>query len=224
MKNFYINRRSFIVASSFSFLGYNAYARGEFADKLTITPASTEGPFHPDKLPLDTDNDLLIINDNITPAVGEITHLSGHVLTSAGTPISNALVEIWQVDGQGIYFHSKEPKLKKKDSNFQSYGRFSTNQKGEYYFRTVKPVPYGTRFFRTPHIHFKISHRSKHLLTTQMYIKGHKQNAKDFLYNKIKSERQKENVTRDFKAIPNSKLNELTVNFDIILGYTPKDI
>ena len=44
------------------------------------TPAQTEGPFYPDKLPLDTDNDLLIINDDLTPAVGEITYLSGQVL------------------------------------------------------------------------------------------------------------------------------------------------
>lgn len=36
----------------------------------------TEGPFYPDKMPLDTDNDLLIVNDSITPAVGEVTYVS----------------------------------------------------------------------------------------------------------------------------------------------------
>ena len=54
---------------------------GLFAEMLTATAPFTEGPFYPDKLPLDTDNDLLVINDSITPAVGEITHLSGRVLT-----------------------------------------------------------------------------------------------------------------------------------------------
>ena len=43
------------------------------------TARQAEGPFYPDKLPLDTDNDLLIVNDVITPAVGEITHLSGRI-------------------------------------------------------------------------------------------------------------------------------------------------
>ena len=36
---------------------------GLFAE-LIQTPAQTEGPFYPDKLPLDTDNDLLVINDS----------------------------------------------------------------------------------------------------------------------------------------------------------------
>jgi hypothetical protein len=48
-------------------------ARGLFADELVRTPSQMEGPFYPNKLPLDTDNDLLVINDGITPAVGEVT-------------------------------------------------------------------------------------------------------------------------------------------------------
>ena len=65
-----------------------------------------EGPFYPDKLPLDTDNDLLIINDGITPAVGEITHLTGRILDAKGNPVRNALVEIWQCDSNGAYLHT----------------------------------------------------------------------------------------------------------------------
>src|SRR5262249_59625994 len=61
--------------------------RGLFAEELIRTPPLTEGPYYPDRLPLDTDNDLLVINDNITPAVGEITHLSGRVLEPSGRPV-----------------------------------------------------------------------------------------------------------------------------------------
>ena len=64
---------------------------GAYADELTRTPEQTEGPFFPDRLPLDTDNDLLIVNDGITPAVGEVTWLSGRVLDARGEPIRNAL-------------------------------------------------------------------------------------------------------------------------------------
>ena len=46
-----------------------------WAQSLIATPAQTEGPFYPDKLPLDQDNDLLIIDGHKTPAAGEITHL-----------------------------------------------------------------------------------------------------------------------------------------------------
>src|SRR5881394_791076 len=79
---------------------------GAFAEELVRTPAQTEGPFYPDHLPLDTDNDLIVINDSITPAVGEITHLSGRLLDSRGEPLRNVLVEIWQVDSNGAYLHS----------------------------------------------------------------------------------------------------------------------
>ena len=70
-------------------------------------------------MPLDTDNDLLIINDSITPSVGEITHLGGRILDLSGNPIRNALVEIWQVDSEGSYLHTKGATNDRRDKNFQ---------------------------------------------------------------------------------------------------------
>src|SRR5213593_4730076 len=100
---------------------------GLFAEELTRTPRQTEGPFYPDKLPLDTDNDLLIINDSITSAVGEVTHLSGRILDKRGDPIRNAVVEIWQCDNNGVYLHAGNfGGHTKQDKNFQGFGRFLT--------------------------------------------------------------------------------------------------
>src|SRR3954466_9232275 len=96
--------------------------RGLLAELLTQTPSQTEGPFYPDHLPLDTDNDLIIVNDSITPAIGEVTYLSGRILDSRGEPLRNALVEIWQVDGHGVYLNSKDQHAK-RDANFQGFGR-----------------------------------------------------------------------------------------------------
>src|SRR6267154_3266207 len=115
---------------------------GAFAEELTRTASVEEGPFYPTKLPLDTDNDLLIINDSITPAIGEVTHLSGRLLDSRGAPLKNALIEIWQVDSKGIYLRARGPDPTKYDSNFQGFGRFLTSSTGEYYFRTIKPSGY----------------------------------------------------------------------------------
>ncbi len=133
------SRRGFLGALA---LGASAFtARGAFADELERTPRIQEGPFYPTKLPLDTDNDLLIINDAITPAVGEITHLSGKVLDTKGDPIRNAIVEVWQCDRDGMYLRAHVENGAKFDTNFQGFGRFLTGSTGEYYFRTIKPCP-----------------------------------------------------------------------------------
>ena len=124
---------------------------------------------HGRHLPLDTDNDLLVINDSITPAVGQITHLAGRIFGPTGQAIRNAIVEIWQVDKNGAYLHSKSGNREKRDPNFQGFGRFLTGSTGEYLFRTIKPVPYPGR---TPHIHFAIKARGHEKFTTQCYIKG----------------------------------------------------
>jgi protocatechuate 3,4-dioxygenase beta subunit len=199
--------------------GAVSFARaGAFADELTRTPRQTEGPFFPDKLPLDTDNDLLILNDTLTPAVGEITHLTGRILDSLGNPVRNAVVEIWQCDANGAYLHSRSGNAEKRDTHFQGFGRFLTASSGEYYFRTIKPVPYPGR---TPHIHFKIRRGEKELLTTQCYIKGHPGNARDGIYNQIRDPKARDSVTIDFQPIEGSKLGELAARFDIVLGLTP---
>ena len=198
--------------------------RGAFAnllDDLTKTPPQTEGPFYPDKLPLDTDNDLLVINDALTPGVGEITHLTGRVLDVKGNPVRNAVVEIWQCDGKGVYLHSldSKPKEKQQDKNFQGFGRFATGSKGEYYFRTIKPVPYPGR---TPHIHFAVKVKGKKELVTQCYIKDHPGNDRDGVLRSIRDEKARASILVDFAPIKESKVGELAAKFDIVMGYTPE--
>jgi protocatechuate 3,4-dioxygenase beta subunit len=186
---------------------------------MTRTPQQTEGPFYPDHLPLDTDNDLIIVNDALTPAVGGITHLTGRVLDANGSPIRNALIEIWQADNNGHYIHSASGNANRADKNFQGFGRFLTASTGEYYFRTIKPVPYPGR---TPHIHFKLKLKGKEALTTQCYIKGHPQNNRDGVLNGIRDERSRASVLVDFTPMKDSKAGELAAKFDIVLGVTPE--
>ena len=192
---------------------------GAFARELLLTPRQTEGPFYPDKLPLDTDNDLLIVNESITPAVGQVTWLSGRVVDSHGDPIRNALVEIWQCDNNGAYLHTKTGNGDKRDTNFQGFGRFLTGSTGEYLFRTIKPVPYPGR---TPHIHFAIKRKGKKELITQCYIEGHPGNEKDGVWKGIKDEKARKSVTIPFSPLKGSRVNELTARFEIVMGLTPE--
>jgi protocatechuate 3,4-dioxygenase beta subunit len=192
---------------------------GAFAEELVRTPKQTEGPFYPDKLPLDTDNDLIVVNDTLTPAIGEITYLSGRVLDARGDPMRNALVEIWQCDGNGLYLHSasKNPGHQ-RDPNFQGFGRFLTGSSGEYLFRTIKPVAYPGR---TPHIHFAIKTAGREKFTTQCYIKGEPGNERDGVLRGITDPKARAAVIIPFDPLPKSRAGELAAKFDIVLGFTP---
>ena len=202
-------------------VGLSAFSvRGLFAEELTRTPKQTEGPFYPDRLPLDTDNDLIVINDMLTPAVGEITHLSGRILDARGNPIRNAVVEIWQCDSGGAYLHSKTGNADKKDQNFQGFGRFITGRAGEYGFRTIKPVPYPGR---TPHIHFAVKVPGQEKFVTQCYVKGHPGNEKDGILRSLRDEKARESVLVEFAPLRESRVGELAARFDIVLGLTPQD-
>src|SRR6185503_5189521 len=104
-QSFLQDRRRFLRALSFTTALFSI--PGAFAEELVRTPAQTEGPFYPDHLPLDTDNDLIVINDTLNRAIGNITYVSGRILDAKGQPIRNALVEIWQCDANGAYLHSR---------------------------------------------------------------------------------------------------------------------
>ncbi|MFY9555104.1 MAG: protocatechuate 3,4-dioxygenase [Blastocatellia bacterium] len=213
------SRRNFLSTASVAAFGTAAFfTPGVFAEQLIQTPVQTEGPFYPDKMPLDTDNDLLIINDSITPAVGEITHLSGRILDKRGEPIRNAVVEIWQVDNNAAYLHTKSDNYAKRDSNFQGFGRFVTSSTGEYYFRTIKPVLYPGR--QAPHIHFAVKVKGNKNFTTQCYIKGHPGNAVDFVLKEVRDARARQSIVVPFTPIPGSRVGELAAKFDVVLGFT----
>lgn len=211
------DRRRFLYGCAFSLACFAV--PGAFANELIRTPAQTEGPFYPDHLPLDTDNDLIVLNDALTPALGEVTYVSGRILDGRGDPVRGAVVEIWQCDNSGAYLHSKTGNAEKRDKNFQGFGRFLTGSSGEYLFRTIKPVPYPGR---CPHIHYKIKARGKELLTTQCYIKGYSGNEKDGVYKGIRDEKARASVTIDFVPLPNAKAGELAARFDVVLGLTPE--
>lgn len=219
----FMGRRSLLQKSALLAAGFalpGCFAE-EVAGGLVKTASMVEGPFYPDKLPLDTDNDLLLINESLDPGVGEITYLSGRVMGKNGQPIRNAFVEIWQCDSGGAYLHSRSSNKTKTDPNFQGYGRFLTDSQGRYFFRTIKPVPYPGR---TPHIHFGVSKNGQRVLTTQMLVKGHPMNKQDFLFKRIKNQAARDSLLVGFNPIKGSKIGELEANFDIVLGRTVQEL
>jgi len=213
----YASRRSFFRRLSFAAALFSV--PGLFAEELTRkTPWVEEGPFYPPKLPLDTDNDLLIVNDSIAPAVGQITHVSGRLLDTRGDPIRGATVELWEADSMGVYL-ADQPNRTKFDAHFQGFGRFLTGSTGEYYFRTIRPVAYTGR--PAPHIHFKIRMKGQEPFTTQLFVKGDPGNQRDPIWRRIGGESTQGLVTVDFGPVKGSRIRELAARFDIVMGTLP---
>lgn len=215
------NRRQFLKTLFISSL---AISVGDvFAEGLVLTPWQTEGPFYPDRFPNDIDNDLVVINQSEHKAKGEIVHIKGIVMDSAGTPIENGVIEIWQADSNRVYIHSRSPDQDKRDRNFQGFGRSVTGPSGEYSFRTIMPVSYTMgRITRAPHIHFLVNSNHKRMLTTQMYIKDHPLNKNDMVLQGVNNKEQKEALQPEFVKLKN-KDNEYSVNFNLVISKVPEN-
>ncbi len=178
-----LRRRHLLLGSALGAGALLAPFRG--AGALEPTQRMMAGPFYPDEIPLDHDNDLAHVGKSGATARGEIAELTGRVVDVSGRALSDVRVEIWQCDATGHYHHvGRESGL---DPNFQGYGVATTRADGAYRFRTIKPVRYSGR---TPHIHFKLSGQGIDGLTTQMFVAGDPNNADDGIYNSLDPERR----------------------------------
>ena len=104
---------------------------------------------------------------------GERILVKGRVFDGSGTPLKDALVEIWQADAEGLY-NSPEETRGQADPHFVGWGRQPTDgTTGEYRFETIKPGRVAARDGRlmAPHITFWIVARGINIgLHTRMYF------------------------------------------------------
>ena len=198
-------------------LAAGVLAAGGSAATRKPTPAQSRGPFYPDQLPLDQDNDLTRLRParaaTSGSAKGELTDLTGRVLAADGTPLPDALVEIWQCDAHGRYIHTDDRGGRPRDPGFQGYGKTRTGADGGYRFRTIKPVPYPGR---APHIHVAVAAADGRRLVTQLYVEGAPENGRDFLRQRL-SPAQRRLVTIPFRPRGDGA-GPHTARFDMVLG------
>ena len=180
---------------------------------LIRTPWQGEGPFYPDKIPEDTDNDLVKNGDNSFEAGGKILILNGILLNPDSEPVNHVSIEIWQTDKNGVYLHSGSFARDIMDKQFQGFGRTKTDRNGRFFFRTIVPTEYPGR---TPHIHMKLWREEKNILTTQLYIKDHPRNNKDFLFQRMSLAEQRLNSMRLIPA-KDRKMAELQTFVKIVV-------
>jgi protocatechuate 3,4-dioxygenase beta subunit len=212
MKSLPLLSRRRLVTGGITLAGWTALTGA--GGVLVPTPRQSAGPFYPDKMPLDSDADLVSVAGRGAPAKGDITHLFGRVLDRGGKPVAGARVEIWQCDANGRYIHSRDAARGGGDPNFQGYGRTDADGDGGYRFRTIRPVPYTGR---TPHIHIAVTAAGHPQLVSQLYVAGEPMNEGDFLYNRIRDPQQRAAVTIALESRPDIEAGALAMPADIVL-------
>lgn len=200
-----MNRRTFVknsslAAASVSILGAIHWnGRSFVGDNPTTTDIL--GPFYRPGSPM---------RSNIVPpgTSGETMQVSGIIFKEDGkTPLSNALLEVWQCDDKGVYDNTSDEYLCR--------GALKTGADGKYMFKTVIPVPYqvgaAESRYRPAHIHMRISSSEHQDLITQVYFKG------DSHLKDDASSSSPLAVNRILDINKNSA-NEKSVRFDVVMS------
>jgi protocatechuate 3,4-dioxygenase alpha subunit len=150
------------------------------------TPWQTVGPFFHFALPYE-----------LGPAVVGTARpgafvLNGHVYDGEGTPLPDALVEIWQADESGSF--AADPGIFDDPSpdGFRGFGRSATDAEGHYTFSTVKPAGVRTAEGATqaPHVAMSVFARGMlRRVVTRVYFEDEPGNVDDPLLGSIPASR-----------------------------------
>jgi protocatechuate 3,4-dioxygenase, alpha subunit len=158
-------------------------------DRVKESPSQTAGPYvHIGLTPnfaeiggvYPEDLGAGMVNDRTK---GERITVKAKVFDGTGTPLRDALIEIWQADAAGLY-NSPSELRGTADPNFTGWGRCPADMEaGAFVFHTIKPgrVPFRDGRLMAPHISFWIVARGINIgLNTRMYFGDEeKANAED---------------------------------------------
>ncbi len=167
-----------------------------------------------------TDNDLT--RQHAGEPLGERIIVTGRVLDDNGRPVPHTLVEIWQANAAGRYFHNSDQHPAPLDPNFTGAGRALTDAEGNYRFVTIKPGAYPWRnhdnAWRPAHIHFSLFGPAfATRLVTQMYFPGDPLLAFDPIFQSIPDEKARERLIAKFDLEETRPEWALGYRFDIVL-------
>ncbi len=157
------------------------------------TPTTVEGPFHVPNAP-----EIANGGNMAEGAPGIPCFVSGIVRDLEGRPVANALLDLWQTDGEGLYEVQRDVADAKRDVNEAwMRGIFHTQADGSYMIRTVAPIGYtipmdGTigelmkrtkiSHMRPAHIHFCIEAPGYHRVVTHLFQRGDQYIDTDVVY------------------------------------------
>ena len=150
-------------------------------EECVITPAIWELKTPPE---IAQTNNLRRKTGSTEFAIGAPIMIIGNVLDSDCSPVTDAVVEIWQANAKGgLDYEASENKDKVLlDRNFVGSGSMQTDNAGSFYFITV--MPGATSDNDAPRVHLKVKHRDFDLFETAIYFENQALNAKDSLLSK----------------------------------------
>jgi len=148
-------------------------------DETGVTPSDVEGPLYREQPPW-REKPVKIYEEYEGAEKGDVLFVHGRITSADGTPISGAVLDIWQTGPDGGYdlWDERQP-----DYNFR--GRFGVDEDGGYEFQTMVPKPYtvptkgpvgrlleaiGQHPWRPAHIHFKVESEGHETLITQVFF------------------------------------------------------
>jgi protocatechuate 3,4-dioxygenase beta subunit len=132
-------------------------------------------------------------------AVGQLISISGRVTDEDGSPMTGAVIEIWQANAAGKYIHQLDRFDAPLDPNFIGQGRLVTDAEGQFQFLSVKPGAYpvieSDWWWRPPHVHFSIFGPSwMNRYVTQIFFPGEPLNQTDLLLNGVADREARERL------------------------------
>jgi protocatechuate 3,4-dioxygenase alpha subunit len=168
-----------------------------------ITPSQTIGPFFAYGLtpngrcqwdPNGEDRWKATVGADLvtSDATGQKVRIEGRVLDGDGVAINDAMIEIWQADGQGRYAHPRDNRAL-PNTKFKGFGRSATDKNGVYSFHTIKPgvVPGPGGKPQAPHIVVCIFSRGMlRQIYTRLYFSDEAANAADPILAMVPADRR----------------------------------
>jgi protocatechuate 3,4-dioxygenase beta subunit len=169
------------------------------------------------------DNDLTRNAVKNGEVLGERIIVVGRVLDEDDRPVPNALVEVWQANAAGRYFHKNDQHDAPLDPNFTGGGRVLTDQNGEYRFTSIRPgaYPWGNHenAWRPQHIHFSVFGRNfLQRMVTQMFFPGDPLLPLDPIFNGVPDEKGRQRLVSSYAHDVTTPGWALGFRFDIVLS------
>jgi protocatechuate 3,4-dioxygenase beta subunit len=169
-------------------------------------------------LPDDTD---LTVRGHSAP-LGEKIVVTGRVLDEDGKPVRHSLVEVWQANSAGRYWHARDQHNAPLDPNFFGVGKMLTDDDGRYRFITIKPGPYPwgnhDKAWRPAHIHFSMfGNVYAQRLVTQMYFPNDPLFDYDPIFQSVPDPAARQRLISHFSLEDTVGTEMLGYVFDIVL-------